>query len=330
MRRMPHILRCGALLGALTVLGACASAATPRPAPGPVGAAVSGAALIAAGAANPAPIVSGTLRPYQIRGRWYHPAENPRYDETGLASWYGDAFHGRPTATGERFDMHAMTAAHTTLPLPALVEVTNLETGRALILRVNDRGPFVDGRIIDLSRAAAQELGLLNQGVGRVRVRYMGRAPRLDGGPVRYAATAAPTPAPAPVNRAIPYTSLPPAAATPATAARPYATVAATAPAAIPVGTVLPPASPVELVAGAPPPLPIDVWVQAGTFASRPNAEAAARALGERARIEPASGANGTLYRVMVGPLADIGQAQRVQRAAVALGYDDAMVVSRR
>ena len=128
---------------------------------------------------DPAPIVSGTMRPYQIRGRWYHPVDDPDYEEVGLASWYGDRFHGRPTATGETFDMNALTAAHKTLPLPGLVEVTNLSNGRTVILRVNDRGPFVEGRIIDLSRAAAQELGLLDQGVGRVRVRYLGRAPRL-------------------------------------------------------------------------------------------------------------------------------------------------------
>ena len=130
---------------------------------------------------DPAPVVSGTMRPYQIRGRWYRPAEQPDYDETGMASWYGDAFNGRPTATGERFDMHAMTAAHKTLPLPALVEVTNLANGRSVILRVNDRGPFVDNRIIDLSRGAAGELDMLQQGVGRVRVRYVGPAPRGGG-----------------------------------------------------------------------------------------------------------------------------------------------------
>lgn len=130
---------------------------------------------------DPAPIVGGTMRPYQIRGRWYHPVDDPSYEEVGMASWYGDRFHGRPTATGEPFDMNALTAAHKTLPLPGLVEVTNLANGRSVVLRINDRGPFVDGRIIDLSRAAAQELGLLDQGVGRVRVRYLGRAPRLDG-----------------------------------------------------------------------------------------------------------------------------------------------------
>jgi rare lipoprotein A len=131
---------------------------------------------------DPAPIVSGTMRPYQIRGRWYQPAEQPGYDETGLASWYGDQFHGRPTATGERFDMHALTAAHKTLPLPGLVEVTNLANGRRIVVRVNDRGPFVDNRIIDLSRGSAEALGMLQVGVGEVRVRYLGRAPRTGGG----------------------------------------------------------------------------------------------------------------------------------------------------
>lgn len=152
---------------------------------GPV---ISGCALIGMGpnrgsavpvVRDPAPIVSGTMRPYQIRGRWYHPQEDRNYEEVGMASWYGDRFHGRPTATGETFDMNALTAAHKTLPLPGLVEVTNFENGRTAVLRVNDRGPFVDGRIIDLSRGAARELGLLERGVGRVRVRYLGRAPRL-------------------------------------------------------------------------------------------------------------------------------------------------------
>jgi rare lipoprotein A len=150
---------------------------------------------------DPAPIVPGTMRPYQIRGRWYRPEEQPTYDETGLASWYGDQFNGRPTATGERFDMHALTAAHKTLPLPGLVEVTNLANGRSIVVRVNDRGPFVDGRIIDLSRGSAEALGMLQQGVGEVRVRYLGRAPRLGSAqPLQYAATMAPAPpAPAPV-----------------------------------------------------------------------------------------------------------------------------------
>lgn len=137
---------------------------------------------------NPAPIVSGTMRPYQVRGRWYRPSEQPDYDEVGMASWYGDAFNGKPTSTGERFDMHGLSAAHKTLPLPGLVEVTNLANGRSAVLRLNDRGPFVDDRIIDLSRGAAEELGMIQQGVGRVRVRYLGAAPRGGGvGEVQYA-----------------------------------------------------------------------------------------------------------------------------------------------
>ncbi len=152
---------------------------------------------------DPAPIVSGTMRPYQVRGRWYTPKEQPDYEEVGMASWYGDAFNGRPTSTGERFDMHALTAAHKTLPLPGLVEVTNLENGRRLVVRINDRGPFVDSRIIDLSREAASELGMLSQGVGRVRVRYLGRAPQQGGGTLLRASAPAPrgsVPASTPVS----------------------------------------------------------------------------------------------------------------------------------
>ncbi len=186
------------VLGLFSLLAACASI-------GGGGAAPTRAPVVK----DPAPIVSGTMRPYQVRGRWYRPTEQPGYDEVGLASWYGDAFNGRPTSTGERFDMRALTAAHKTLPLPGLAEVTNLENGRRVVVRINDRGPFVDDRIIDLSRGAADELGLVSRGVGRVRVRYLGRAPRLGGGVVLQAAAASP---PVPTT----LTSTPPPIRTPA------------------------------------------------------------------------------------------------------------------
>lgn len=118
--------------------------------------------------------------PYRIGTRWYVPAEDPHYDRAGVASWYGDNFHGRRTANGETYDMNALTAAHPTLPLPSLVYVTNLANGRTLLVRINDRGPYAQERIIDLSRAAARLLGTEAQGLGRVRVQYAGRAP-LDG-----------------------------------------------------------------------------------------------------------------------------------------------------
>jgi rare lipoprotein A len=174
-------VRLSVIAGAMALLAACASTGVPNRGGGTV-----------AVVTDPAPIVSGTMRPYQVRGRWYRPEEQPTYDEVGMASWYGDQFNGRPTATGERFDMHALTAAHKTLPLPALVEVTNLANGRSVILRVNDRGPFVDDRIIDLSRGAAEALDMLQRGVGEVRVRYVGRAPRIGGGSVLQYARAEP------------------------------------------------------------------------------------------------------------------------------------------
>ncbi len=140
------------------------------------------AASLPPASTRPAPTVTGVGkvgRPYEINGIWYTPKYQPEYDETGLASWYGEAFDGKPTATGEAFDMMALSAAHKTLPLPSLVEVTNLDNGKSITLRVNDRGPFVDGRIIDLSKGAAEELGMLRAGVAKVRVRYVG--PVLQG-----------------------------------------------------------------------------------------------------------------------------------------------------
>lgn len=118
--------------------------------------------------------------PYKVSGRWYVPREEPAYDRTGMASWYGADFHGRRTANGEIFDMGALTAAHPTLPIPSYAYVTNLENGRTLLVRINDRGPYAHDRIIDMSRRSARELGFEGQGVTRVRVRYAGRAP-LDG-----------------------------------------------------------------------------------------------------------------------------------------------------
>ena len=116
-------------------------------------------------------------RPYKIAGKTYVPQRDPNYARTGIASWYGKDFHGRLTANGEVYDMHALSAAHKTLPLPSLVEVTNVQTGRRIVVRVNDRGPFAHGRIIDLSYRAATELGLARQGIGKVHVRYLGPAP---------------------------------------------------------------------------------------------------------------------------------------------------------
>jgi peptidoglycan lytic transglycosylase len=112
-------------------------------------------------------------KPYQIQSVWYYPAEDFEYVETGIASWYGQQFHGKATANGEEFDMNQVSAAHRTLPLPSLVRVTNLENGRSLVVRVNDRGPFANGRILDMSRRGAQLLGYEKQGTARVKVEIL-------------------------------------------------------------------------------------------------------------------------------------------------------------
>lgn len=113
-------------------------------------------------------------KPYNIAGKTYYPQESYASVQTGVASWYGPGFHGKKTANGERFDQNALTAAHPTLQLPSLVRVTNLENNRTLIVRVNDRGPFHGGRVMDLSKAAAEELGFRNKGTAQVRLQVLG------------------------------------------------------------------------------------------------------------------------------------------------------------
>ena len=116
-------------------------------------------------------------KPYQIAGVRYQPREDPGYDRVGSASWYGELFHGRRTANGEIYDMDRLSAAHPTLPLPVYARVTNLNNGRTIVVRINDRGPYANDRIIDLSRRSAELLGFRNHGTATVRVKYLGRAP---------------------------------------------------------------------------------------------------------------------------------------------------------
>lgn len=115
--------------------------------------------------------------PYKIDGQWFTPREQPDYDEVGHGSFYSEDFHGRRTANGEIFDMYAMSAAHPTLPLPSYAYVTNLENGRTVLVRINDRGPYVKSRLIDLSKQAARYLGYERKGIARLRVKYAGPAP---------------------------------------------------------------------------------------------------------------------------------------------------------
>lgn len=280
-------------------------------------------------------------KPYQVGGIWYVPREQPNYDETGVASWYGEQFHLKATANGERFDMATVSAAHTTLPLPSMVEVTNLENGRKLIVRVNDRGPFVGDRIIDLSREAARQLGYERQGLARVRVKYVGPAPLLgpDGG-LRYA-NAKPYPTRLPSPEAVA-----PAAASLARAADPVMEMAAATPRAVPMpaaitSETLPPitglaisSAPIQAAAPAPVdvsaiPLRSALRVQAGAFTSEVNAQRAVSQLSSagRATIEPLEREGLTLYRVVLPAPEDEDAAYALRDRVAEIGFVDARVV---
>ena len=131
---------------------------------------------------QPVPRGGGTYRvgkPYQVRGKWYEPAHMPGYRARGTASWYGDDFHGRKTANGEIYNMYALSAAHPTLPMPSYVRVTNTDNGRSLVVRINDRGPYHSNRVIDLSKRAANLLGV--NGLGNVELSYLDKKAPLDG-----------------------------------------------------------------------------------------------------------------------------------------------------
>ena len=154
-------LTAAALLVAASLVAACSTSPPARDVP------LEPAAR--SGPAHAAPKQAG--KPYRAGGKVYVPRHDPAYDVVGIASWYGKRYHGRRTASGQIFDMRALTAAHPTLPFQTRVNVTNLENGRSVVLAVTDRGPFVPGRVIDVSRRAAELLGFVRQGTARVRVR---------------------------------------------------------------------------------------------------------------------------------------------------------------
>ena len=274
--------------------------------------------------------------PYQVGGIWYLPHEQPDYDQAGTASWYGDAFQMKATANGEIFDMNQFSAAHTTLPLPSMVEVTNLDNGRKLTVRVNDRGPFVGGRIIDLSHAAARELGYERQGTAHVRVRYVGPAPL--GGPeagVRIARVTTPAYVPAkavrPADEDIFAATAPAATALPGTTARRGLQVEVkplvAPPEAVSVSTLSPLAQFARSDALAAEP---GVYrIQAGAFADRAHARRAADQLSSQgaATVEPFDRGGTTLYRVLLPGPSDEAEAYALRDKVAQSGFSDARVV---
>jgi rare lipoprotein A len=294
-------------------------------------------------------------QPYEVAGIWYRPREEPRYNRVGRASWYGELFHGRRTANGEIYDMDRLSAAHPTLPLPVYAQVTNLKNGRSLVVRVNDRGPFANDRIIDLSRRSAEALGFRRHGTALVRVTYLGRAP-LNGddsyerrylasqGLRQYAAETRPEGGTKdPIAMAsLPGKSAPPPP--PQRVERPLVAAALSAPAEAPAQDALAgfgwqtqlraspestgalPSPKVTKLASAGGPA-----IQAGSFKNRDNAERARAALSTIAPVDVAEiDVNGeTFFRVRVGPFADESSAAAALPQVTAAGYNGAKIVMR-
>ncbi len=294
-------------------------------------------------------------KPYQVAGIWYYPKEDERYDNEGIASWYGPQFHKRKTANGEIFDMYKVSAAHPTLPMPVMVRVTNLENGRSLVVRVNDRGPFAHNREIDMSMRAAELLGFKEQGTTRVRVQYLGKADGWQGEPtVQVAETAAPSAAQALAEETAP---LPPQASMQpveddddsniATAGLPpmpgttpidvamlagqggaaaAGTAAAMAPA---VSAPSAPAQPAAQQSSLMAPVPGTYYVQAGAFQSASNANALASQLSDLGQVNVTETVvDGTSwYRVRLGPVDSVQGADGLLESVVSRGQDGARVI---
>lgn len=270
--------------------------------------------------------------PYQVAGIWYHPKDDPDYDETGLASWYGDPFHGRQTASGEVYDMNALTAAHKTLPLPSTVRVTNLENGRTLLLTVNDRGPFVNGRIIDISRRGSQLLGFHASGIAKVRVQVVpdGRPRPAD----TQVAMVAPRPQTSEEERRAVVAAPRGQVETRALAPPPGVSEAPAPPRLAPMAPAAPPSQPVPPtlapgVVAVVPVKPTSVFVQAGAFSVKENADRLRGRLTKfgHAHVVHVLVEGRPFYRVRVGPLNTVDLADRTLERVIAEGNQDARIV---
>ena len=303
--------------------------------------------------------MSGPNRPYTVLGRSYTPDTRERpFVQDGVASWYGKQFHGRQTSSGERYDMYAMTAAHPTLPIPSYARVTSRATGQSVVVRVNDRGPFLASRVIDLSYAAAYKLGYLNQGSTAVTVERILpaeiRAGTWQRGTTQVAAAPQPAPLPPPtptptppvavaVQPAVADSSADPIAAFASSGPREEVAPATDAVRNLPPLAVAAPAAAQPSAVTAPlpgesgEPLPVvsapGVYLQLGAFRAADGAESLARHLGSEidwlARLLGVDNSGGW-YRLQAGPYATRGEAYTAAyRVRDALGMSPVIVERR-
>lgn len=298
--------------------------------------------------------------PYKVGGVWYYPEENFSLTETGIASWYGPDFHGKRTANGEIYNQNELTAAHRTLPMPSLVRVTNLQNGRSIVVRVNDRGPFSKGRIIDVSKRSAELLGFIGHGTARVRVevleeesRKMAEAARrgvnvsritneelerMSGSPGRSPVASAQAPRAGRQMASLRNDAemLPDSLKTPTITVEELSAPGSPQPRA---AAPAPPSSiPGHMSNGKFMPDPViaqepvrqtGLFVQAGAFGVRENAEKLQRNLSgiASAKVEPVTVNGKQLYRVKLGPLASVAEADRVLDKVIRTGNGAARVV---
>jgi len=261
---------------------------------------------------QPSPLVANEMsegvykvgKPYEIDGKTYTPKEDYDYDETGIASWYGPGFHARKTANGEKFDQRGMTAAHRTLPLPSLVSVTNLDNGRAVVLRVNDRGPYARGRIIDVSERAAELLGFRNNGTAKVRVQVLEDESRAMAEAKK-------------AGKSTAMTRPPPAQKKPVEKVLAQGAVITEGQGQLPYGVVQ---NPVEKT---------QIYVQAGAFTKEDNAVGLAQKLVGIAEtsIQPATVRGQSFFRVRLGPIGSIDRADKILKKVVEAGADAARII---
>ena len=276
----------------------------------------------------------GTMAPYQVSGRWYTPHAQPDYDQVGIASWYGAQFHYRRTANGEVFDQFSASAAHTTLPIPSIIEVTNLANNKTIRVRLNDRGPFVDGRILDLSREAAAELGYEREGVARVRVRYIGPAPPL---PQTRLASNTRSPAVTSGRRAseprreddIEDQDFPTTDRSPAYAASRRSAAAGTADIEDDHAAAYAAPARVQAAAYRAGEATGPYTVQVGAYSSRETADRIAARLADTGStsIQPFQRNGATLYKVRLGDFPDVRSAASARARVAAAGLPDARVI---
>lgn len=261
-------------------------------------------------------------KPYQIAGVWYYPKVDYEYSETGIASWYGPGFHGKLTANGETYNQNDLTAAHRTLPLPSMVRVTNLENGRSIKLRVNDRGPFAHGRIIDVSRRGAELLEFKNEGTAKVRVEIVENESRqlASGALNQEAGKNAPD--------AVPTVQVQTASLEAPTASAERAVTASDATAQV-TSAASAAANGAEAEVSYAPVRDSSIFIQAGAFTRYDNANrlrARLSSLGD-VKIDPAMVEERQFFRVRVGPVATVEEADTLLQTLVSNGFTQSRVV---